>query len=161
MAGDPLASLEAWLQPLLTRLEPAERRALARTLATGLRRRQAARIAAQRNVDGSPYAPRAKPRPVRDRAAAPGPQAKVRHRLGAMFAKLRTMRHVKATASPASAIVEITGRTARIASIHQYGLFDRPQPGGPQVRYPVRELLGLSSDDHIWLQEQVLTCLTY
>lgn len=145
MHGESLATLEAWLQPLLDQLQPAERRHLARDLARGLRTRQAQRIANQRNVDGSPYKPRTERR-------NPGALSRQRDRIGAMFAKLRTTQHLRATANPGTATVEFTGRAARIASVHQYGLFDLPQDGGPKVRYPVRELLGVSSDDLEWLQ---------
>lgn len=156
MARTPLAELEALLQPLLAQLAPTERRRLARSLATGLRTRQAQRIAKQRNVDGSPYQPRAKAR-IRARAQAPGDQRRQRQRIGAMFAKLRTAKHLKATASSTTATVEITGCAARIAAIHQHGLYDRAQPGGPEIRYPVRELLGINESDQAWLEEQLLS----
>ncbi len=145
MHGDSLAKLGAWLQPLLDQLQPAERRQLARDLARGLRTRQAQRIAYQRNVDGSPYKPRTERR-------NPGALSRQRERIGAMFAKLRTTQHLRATANRGAATVEFTGRAARIASVHQYGLFDVPQEGGPRVRYPARELLGTSADDVEWLQ---------
>jgi phage virion morphogenesis protein len=158
MAHTPLALLEAWLQPLLAQLAPTERRSMARSLATGLRARQAQRIAEQRNVDGSPYQPRAKTR-IRARTQAPGDQRRQRDRIGAMFAKLRTAKHLKAASSSAKATVEITGRAARIAAIHQYGLYDRTHPGGPEIRYPVRELLGINESDQAWLEEQLLAHL--
>lgn len=158
MASTPLAELEAWLQPLLAQLAPTERRRLSRSLATGLRARQVLRISEQRNVDGSPYQPRAKAR-IRARAQTPGDQRKQRQRIGAMFAKMRTAKHLKATFSPTKAIVEITGHAARIAAIHQHGLDDRAQPGGPEIRYPVRELLGINESDHAWLEEQLLAYL--
>jgi phage virion morphogenesis protein len=152
---DTIAVLEAWLEPLLAQLEPREIRQLARRLATGLRHRQAERIAAQRNPDGSAYKPRA-PQRVRRAAATPGPQRRERKRVQSMFAKLRTAKHLKARADATGATVEIPGRTARIASVHQYGLLDRPQPAGPRIRYPVRELLGFSASDLEWLQDQLL-----
>ncbi len=148
---DTAAVLEAWLTPLLARLEPREVRQLAHRLATGLRRRHAERIADQCNPDGSAYKPRA-PQRVRRAVATPGSQRRERQRVQSMFAKLRTTKHLKARADAAAATVEISGRTARIASVHQYGLLDRPQPGGPEIRYPARELLGFSADDLEWLQ---------
>lgn len=54
-SGDPLSALEDWVAPLLAKLEPAQRRALARNVGQALRRSQAARIAAQQNPDGSAY----------------------------------------------------------------------------------------------------------
>jgi len=152
---DTAAVLEAWLEPLLAQLEPREVSQLARRLATGLRRRQAERIAAQRNPDGSTYKPRA-PQRVRRAAATPGTQRRERQRVQAMFAKLRNAKHLKARADAATATVEISGRSARIACVHQYGLLDRPQPGGPEIRYPARELLGFSAGDLEWLQDQLL-----
>jgi len=73
-----------------------------------------------------------------------------------MFVKLRTAKHLKARASGNVAAVEITGRSARIAAVHQYGLLDQPQRGGPEIRYPARQLLGFSADDFDWLQAQLL-----
>lgn len=156
---DTTAVLEAWLEPLLAQLEPREVRQLARRLTTGLRRRQAERIADQRNPDGSEYEPRA-PQRVRRVAVAPGPQRRERQRVRSMFTKLRTTKHLKARADATAATVEIAGRTARIASVHQYGLLDRPQPGGPEIRYPMRELLGFSTDDREWLQASLCEHLT-
>src|SRR5260363_398366 len=49
---------EAWMGARLARLQPSARRRLARTLAVALRRSQQSRIAAQRNPDGSAFAPR-------------------------------------------------------------------------------------------------------
>lgn len=153
--------LEAWLAPLLASLEPAAVRRLARQLAIGLRQRQAARIAAQRNPDGSAYAPRSarSARRLRAAAAAPGAQRRARTAVQGMFAKLRTARHLKVRSSAAEAVVEIPGRSGRIAAVHQFGLVDRPQPGGPEVRYPERVLLGLSDDDSAWIEGELLRYL--
>jgi len=48
-------ALESWVEPLLQHMTPVARKALTRTLAIGLRRRQAARIRAQKNPDGSAF----------------------------------------------------------------------------------------------------------
>jgi len=154
-----IAALEAWLEPLLAQLDPHEVRQLARRLATGLRRRQAERIAAQRNPDGSAYKPRA-PQRVRRANAAPGPHRRVRQRVQSMLVKLRTAKYLKARADGAAATVEIIGRSARIASVHQYGPLERLQPGGPEIRYPARELLGFSADDLEWLHASLREHLT-
>lgn len=125
------------LQGLIAALGPAQRRALAREIAAELRRRNAGRIAAQLNPDGTPYAPK-KPRL---RAQAGG----IRRR--AMFSRLRTTRFLKVESSADAAVVAIAGRAARIARVHQDGLLDRVAPGGPEVRYAVRRLLGFSDAD--------------
>ncbi|MFZ5548079.1 MAG: phage virion morphogenesis protein [Pseudomonadota bacterium] len=152
------AALEAWLEPLLAQLEPREVRQLARRLAAGLRRRQAERIGQQRNPDGSAYQPRAAQR-VRRAAQAPGSHKRERQRVQAMFTKLRTAKHLVATADAEGATVRFKNRSERISAVHQFGLVDRPQPGGPEIRYPVRQLLGFSTDDHAWLREQLLVHL--
>lgn len=156
---DTATVLEAWLEPQLAQLEPREVRQLARRLATGLRRRQAERIADQRNPDGSAYKPRS-PQRVLSAIATPGHLRRERQRVRSMFAKLRTTKHLRTHADAAAATVEISGRSARIASVHQYGLLDRPQPGGPAIRYPARELLGFSANDLEWLQASLRGHLT-
>ncbi|MFN3881500.1 MAG: phage virion morphogenesis protein [Nitrincola lacisaponensis] len=51
-----LDHIEKWVTPLLEKLQPAERKQLARIIATDLRRSQRQRIIQQRNPDGSRYA---------------------------------------------------------------------------------------------------------
>lgn len=134
------APLDDWLRSVLAAAAPAQRRALLRDLIAALRSSQAERIAAQRNPDGSPYAPR-KPQP-RLRAA----RGRLRRRT--MFARLRTNAYLKTSADAESAEVMIGGEAGRIARVHQYGLQDRVQRGrGLTIRYPVRELLGFTSDE--------------
>ena len=134
--ADSLTALETWCAPLLAKLQPGARRSLARAMATDLRRSQSGRIAQQQNPDGSAYAPR-KPR-IRDK--------KGRIRRG-MFAKLRTAKFLRAKSDQDRAAVELTGRVARLARVHQEGGEDRVAKGGPRVRYAKRELLGYSSGD--------------
>lgn len=141
MAED-LVQLEHWASKLLARLDPRERRALARTIATDLRRSQQRRIAAQVAPDGTPYLPRkTRTEPLRTKRGA------IRRKQAAMFAKLRTARWLKINATADSAEVGFMGRVARLARVHQEGLEDRPRPGAKPVRYPVRPLLGFSDAD--------------
>lgn len=137
MAADPLQQLEDWAAPLLAKLSPAEQRKLVRSIALDLRRRQADRIKAQQNPDGSAFAPR-KPQPSRYRK--PG-------QIKQMFGKLRLVKHLKVLKDNQGSAVGILGRSARIARVHQYGLVDQAQSGGPSVQYPERVLLGFSDDD--------------
>lgn len=145
-----LAALEDWVAPLLAKLQPAEVRALARQIATELRRSQAQRIAQQQAPDGSAYAPR-KAQPAQRLREGQGAI-----RRGAMFKKLRTVRHLKAQASEQQAAVGFLGRVARIARVHHEGLRDEVTPGGPQVVYPARELLGFSQADRQRIRDAVL-----
>lgn len=150
--SDDLEQLEQWAGELLARLEPAERRRLTRKIATDLRRSQAARIASQRNPDGSAYAPRKPREPLRARKGRIKRQARKR----TMFAKLRQARYLKASSTEAEAAVGFANATvARIAAIHHYGLRDRVarRRGSPEVTYPARQLLGLTEAEELRILE--------
>ena len=142
--SDDLQILDGWLTPLVAAIDPARRRRLARSLARELRRSQQQRIAAQLNPDGSPYEPRKIS--LRDR--------KGMVRRGAMFPKIRGSAHLRIAASADHAAIGFTDRVARIASVHQLGLRDRVRPGGPEVQYAARRLLGLTDTE----RETILEC---
>lgn len=133
------------LQGLLTALGPAERRQLARDIAADLRQRQQRRIAAQLNPDGTPFEPR-KPR-LRAKAG--------RIRRG-LFVKMRTARYLKTESTAEAAVVQIAGRAARIARVHQYGLTDRVGKSGPEYRYPERRILGFGDADQDAIADRIL-----
>ena len=132
--SDDLTALETWLSPLLAKLEPQERTRLAREAAREIRKNQTKRITAQKNPDGSAFEKR-KPCDLR------GKQGRIKKK---MFQKLKMARYLKAQGSEQVVTVGFTGRVARIARVHQYGLKDRAEKGAPDVRYARRELLGLS-----------------
>ena len=134
-----LEALETWAAVLLARLEPAARNKLARSIGQELRRSQQKRITAQQNPDGSKYAPR-KQRNLR------GKQGRVRRKL-TMFKKLRTASYLKVRSDSNAISVGFTGRIARIARVHQYGLKDRAERGALDVRYEQREVLGFDEGD--------------
>jgi len=129
-----LDQLETWAGALLAKLSPAEVRKFARTIAQDLRRSQRRRILAQRNPDGSAFAPR--------KLRTGGTK---RLRAGKMFNKISQAKYLKAKSEGDSAVVEFTGPAERIARIHQFGLRDRVAPRGPEVRYPSRQLLGFTA----------------
>ncbi len=138
MAND-LNALEEWAGALLQKLEPAARTKLTRSLAQQLRRSQQQRVKQQRNPDGSVYAAR-KPRDLKGKKGRIKRQAK-------MFQKLPRASHLKAKGDGQSITVGFTGRVARIARVHQYGLKDRAEVNAPEVRYRQRELLGFTQAD--------------
>ncbi|ERS88739.1 phage virion morphogenesis protein [Halomonas sp. PBN3] len=144
--SDDLDALEDWAAPLLERLQPGERRKLARDIARELRKRQAARIKAQKNPDGSPFEPR-KPQ-ARAQAGA--------IRRGAMFTKIRQAKHLKARGRGDDAQVGFFSRVARIARVHQYGLRDNVDRNGPSYDYPERRLLGYSDADRALVRDMLL-----
>ncbi|EIX7349997.1 phage virion morphogenesis protein [Escherichia coli] len=71
-----------------------------------------------------------------------------------MFRKLRTARLLKARADSNRAEVGFEGRTAEIARIHHYGLTGDLN-SLVKVRYPKRELLGLSPHERAGLIEDI------
>ncbi|WP_025873051.1 phage virion morphogenesis protein [Methylobacillus glycogenes] len=134
---DPIDRISAPFQGLLDNLSPKGRRALARDIARQLRASNTKRIASQQNPDGTPFAPR---------------KTQARRRRGSirrtMFSKMRTARFLKIEATPESAAVVISGRAARIAQVHQFGLRDRVNAKrGLIVQYARRELLGFTEQD--------------
>lgn len=134
-----LAPLDAWCAGLLQRLQPAQRRALARELARRLRESQARRIAAQLNPDGSAFEPR--------KTQARGKRGAIRRK---MFQKIRTAKWMKAEAAPDSAVVTFAAGVHAMAKVHQFGLRDRVNQrrrrsgSAPEVIYPARQLLGFT-----------------
>ncbi|KAF2410512.1 phage virion morphogenesis (putative tail completion) protein [Pseudomonas antarctica] len=147
-----LEALETWASVLLARLEPGERSKLARNIGQELRRSQQKRVMAQENPDGSKYAPRKK-RDLR------GKQGRIRRKL-AMFKKLRTASYLKVRGDSNGISVGFTGRIARIARVHQYGLKDRAERGAPNVRYEQREVLGFTDADLDLIRDGLLAHLT-
>lgn len=151
-----LEALSHWLEPLIRQLEPSQQRALARDIARELRRSQSKRITAQRNPDGSVFEPRKRqPEPKPDKKGRIRARAG-QIRRGAMFRRIRTARFLRTSNSAAEAVVGFSGRVARIAAVHQHGLRDAVRPGGPEVDYPARELLGFSDADRDLIESLVL-----
>jgi phage virion morphogenesis protein len=149
--NDNLEALEEWAGGLLSQLEPAARSKLARELGQALRRSQQQRIAAQRNPDGSKYVPR-KQRDLR------GKQGRVK-RTAQMFKKLRTASHMKTRGDSNAVTVGFTGRVARIARVHQYGLIDQIEPQDCNVRYKQRKVLGFTAAEIDLIRDRLISHL--
>ncbi|GJN53053.1 phage virion morphogenesis protein [Pseudomonas tohonis] len=147
---DNLNALEEWASLLLAKLSPGERRKLGNTIGRELRRNQQKRIAAQRNPDGTPYAAR-KPRQLR------GKVGRIKRQ---MFARLRQAKHLRLQSTADAIAIAFTGRVARIARVHQYGLRDRPGRDQADVQYERRELLGFTDADLEMIRDSLLTHLT-
>ncbi|UXY16729.1 phage virion morphogenesis protein [Chitiniphilus purpureus] len=143
-----LLDLQAQVGGLLVQVAAPARRALAREIATALRRSQVQRIAQQRNPDGRPFAPR-KPQ-LRDK------KGRIRR---AMFARLRTARYLRQQAGADGAVIEFASRVLRVARVHQYGLRDRVRRDGPEVDYAERQLLGFTEADERLVLDLVLAHL--
>ncbi len=147
--ADSLQALEDWAGPILRALEPGPRAALARSLARDLRRSQQKRVMAQRNPDGSAYEPRKK-RELR------GKQGRIRRKIK-MFQKLRTVRYLRAKGDAQAIILSYSGRAARIAQVHQYGMTDRAEQNSPKIRYAKRRLLGITISDRATIRDTLLS----
>ncbi|QXH77438.1 phage virion morphogenesis protein [Pseudomonas salmasensis] len=147
-----LEALETWAAVLLERLEPGARNQLARNIGQELRGSQQKRVIAQENPDGTKFAPRKK-RNLR------GKQGRIRRKL-AMFKKLRTASYLKVRGDSNAVTVGFTGRIARIARVHQYGLKDRAERGAPETSYEQREILGFSEADIALIRDNLLSRLT-
>lgn len=132
--------VQAKLNALINNLSPQARRQLARNIGQALRKNQQARIARQENPDGRAFEPR-KPRKEFGKK-------KGRIKRKAMFAKLRTARHLKVRSNGNEVLVGFNGASAAIAAVHQYGLQGTVDKNkGFKVQYAQRELLGFSESD--------------
>lgn len=147
---DDLHALEQWAGALLAKLQPAQRRAVNRQVATDLRRSQMQRIAAQHGPDGASYVAR------KTRKAWRGKSGRIKRQKAAMFNKLRTAKHLKTRADEHQLTVGFFGRVARIARVHQEGLKDRVFKRGPEYQYPSRPLLGFSESDRALICNSLL-----
>lgn len=105
-------------------------------------------MTAQRAPDGTAWEPR--------RITARTKQGRVKRK---MFTKLKTAKYLKAQANASQAEVTFTGQAQRIARVHHYGLRDRVSRKGPEVKYAVRPLLGVSGEVESSVREVLLRWL--
>lgn len=83
----------------------------------------------------------------RDEQGRDGKLSRRRVRQQAMFRKIRTARYLRAGQRPGEAWVGFVGLIGEIASVHQFGGKDKPNPFSAPVDYPERQLLGLTKKD--------------
>ena len=144
--------VQAKLTALIANLSPQARRQLGRKIGQALRKSQSNRIARQQNPDGSTFEPR-KPRKEFGKK-------KGRIKRKAMFAKLRTARHLKVRSNGNEVSVGFNGSSAAIAAVHQYGLTARPSKEKDfKVQYAQRELLGFTEEDIEMIERFVLRAI--
>jgi phage virion morphogenesis protein len=130
---DNLQQVDAWLAALLNQLEPAQRSRMLREVARDVRKIQQANITAQRAPDGKAWEPK--------RVTARTKKGRIRRK---MFTKLKTAKYLKAQANANQAEVFFTGQVQRLARVHHYGLRDKVNQRGTQVKYTARPLLGIT-----------------
>jgi len=128
-----LHEVEEWLGALLSQLEPAMRTKMLREVARDVRRIQQNNITLQRSPEGTAWEPR--------RVTARTKPGRIRRK---MFAKLKTAKYLKAQANANVAEVVFIPSVQRLVRVHHYGLRDRVNRFGTEVKYTQRPLLGIS-----------------
>lgn len=136
---DAIVSLNHWLDQIALRLEPGQRRELMRRLAQGLRVRHRDRIKQQRDPDGYRFIPRKRNQIGRIK------------RQGTLFQNIG--KQLKTEYSPDHAAVGFGGRTAFVAKVHQKGENIKPSKYAKPTQYPIRELVGFSQEDEIYIMK--------
>lgn len=154
--SDNLDVLERYAAGLLGKLDESGRRMAARDVGAAIRRQQKARIAEQRNPDGTEYTAR-KPR-LRHGKALRDKRGRIKRQ--AMFAGLRKDKYLKLEADAGGFAVGFVSRVARIARVHQFGERDKVAPHGVEYTYPARQLLGLRAEDRELIRDMVLKHIT-
>lgn len=148
---DDIDALADWVEPLLKKMEPGERRNLMKGISRELRKANQQRMKEQQGPDGQGWEPR-KPQDLRNQRG--------RIRKKAMFTKLRTAKYLKIRTSPDAAGLAFAGPVGRIAAIHHYGLRAKVDKNGPVYNYPARPLLGFARSDLEIITEKVLEHIT-
>jgi len=80
-------------------------------------------------------------------------QGRIKNKL---FQRMSANRYMKIKATDAGFDLGFFGEVARIARVHQYGLHDQVAPGGPDVRYEQRQLLGFTAEDTQMVQDMLM-----
>lgn len=142
---DNLHEVDAWLDALLAKLEPAERKKMLREVARDVRRIQQANMTAQRAPDGSAWEPR--------RVSARTKPGRIKRK---MFVKLKTAKYLKTKATGDSAEVAFVPAVQRLARVHHYGLRDRVSKRGIIVKYAERPLLGINEETEAFIKDKVI-----
>jgi phage virion morphogenesis protein len=144
-----LHDVEAWLGALLSQLEPAARTKMLREVARDVRRIQQNNITLQRSPDGTAWEPR--------RVTARTKPGRIRRK---MFAKLKTAKYLKAQANANVAEVAFVPGVQKLVRVHHYGLRDRVNRRGTEVKYAERPMLGINADVESNVREHLLEWLT-
>ena len=115
------------------------------SIARKVRASQKTRITRQQNPDGSAFVPRKKR--LRDK------KNKIKNK---MFNLIKTSKYMRIERTSEGVAIGFMNRVANIARVHQYGLRDRVEKGGPTVKYDSRELLGFTHAELEMIESEVL-----
>lgn len=144
-----LHEVEAWLGALLSKLEPAMRTKMLREVARDVRRLQQNNITLQRSPDGTAWEPR--------RVTARTKAGRIRRK---MFAKLKTAKYLKAQTNADMAETAFVPSVQRLVRVHHYGLRDRVNNRGEEVKYTPRQLLGFDDTTKEVVSSNIMRWLT-
>ncbi|KNC17475.1 virion morphogenesis protein [Pantoea sp. RIT-PI-b] len=144
-----LHEVEEWLGALLSQLEPAMRTKMLREVARDVRRIQQNNITMQRSPDGMAWEPR--------RVTARTKPGRIRRK---MFAKLKTTKYLKAQANANMAEIAFVPGVQKLVRVHHYGLRDRVNRRGMEVKYAERPLLGINDEVESKVREALLRWLS-
>ncbi len=121
-----------------------------REVARDVRKIQQANITAQRAPDGTSWEPK--------RVTARTKKGRIRRK---MFTKLKTAKYLKAQANANQAEVSFTGQVQRLVRVHHYGLRDKVNRRGTEVKYAQRPLLGIDNEVNATIKNILLRWLSY
>lgn len=147
-----LEALEPWAESFLAGLAPGERLKIFREIGRMLRTRNAQRIKANVDPDGSAFEPR----------RIPGGSIRARARKGPMFRKIALARNMRITTRPDEVELAFRQLVAGTAAVHHFGLTDQVDsriPNSIRVRYAARRLLGIPPEDRDAILDTVLDWL--
>ncbi len=140
-----LGKFDRWMDVIVNSLSSARRRVLFRTIARDLRKANQKRISKQINPDGDAWEAR----------KFDNGSGQVRKKIKMMIG-LRSTRRLKITAGPDGATIGFSGRNAKIAAVHHFGGMDLVDPDSTtKIRYPVRQLLGVTKEDQTLIRDRV------
>ncbi|MGA7509486.1 MAG: phage virion morphogenesis protein [Erwinia billingiae] len=146
---DNLQQFDVWLAALLNKMEPTQRSRMLREVARDVRKIQQANITAQRAPDGTAWEPK--------RITARTKKGRIRRK---MFTKLKTAKYLKAQANANQAEVSFAGQVQRLARVHHYGLRDKVNRRGTEVKYTARSLLGITINNESEIEEILIRWLS-
>tara|TARA_R110000751_G_scaffold15083_10_gene48786 strand:- start:1924 stop:2376 length:453 start_codon:yes stop_codon:yes gene_type:complete len=136
--------LDSWIVSAIQSMQPASRKRLLREIARDIRKSNQSRITKQVSPTGERWP-----------ARKPGQNGKIRQ-AAKMLIGFRAARRLRIKTSKDDVTIGFRGSTAKIAAVHQYGAFDYVEKGGPKIKYPKREILGLSVTDKAMIRRRLL-----
>lgn len=131
-----LNELLEWSKQTIEMMAPARRRILIRKILHELRQSNLQRMRKNINAQGDPWEERKKHSPKK------------------MMRGLAKPKRMQLTANADSGYVGFGDNL--IARVHHYGLLDKVSANGPTVKYPQRQLMGISEEDEHSIMQKLV-----